>query len=57
MPWTSLHAKKHTHLADTVELQQLWSQVANEALKKHGDEGRAIREANAVVARTKAAKH
>lgn len=56
MPWTSLHAHKHTHLADTVELQQLWTQVANAALEKHGDEGRAIREANAVVAKTRASK-
>jgi hypothetical protein len=52
MPWTSLVAKKHTHKADTVERQQLWSKVANAALAKHGDEARAIREANAVVART-----
>jgi hypothetical protein len=52
MPWTFLVAKKHTHLADTAERQDLWAKVANEQLRKHGDEGRAIREANAVVKRT-----
>lgn len=52
MPWTFLNAKKHTHLADSAKRQDLWAKVANEILAKHGDEGRAIREANAVVART-----
>lgn len=28
-----------------------WADVASKALKDHGDEGRAIREANAVIAR------
>jgi hypothetical protein len=35
----------------TPPLQQLWAKVANEALERTGDEGRAIREANAVGAR------
>jgi hypothetical protein len=29
----------------------MWVDVANEQLAEHGDEGRAIREANAVVSR------
>ena len=31
--------------------EELWAKVANESLERTGDEGRAIREANAVVAR------
>jgi hypothetical protein len=51
MPWTAQDAERHTHKATTPELQQLWAKVANEALERLGDEGRAIREANAVIAR------
>lgn len=51
MPWTPDDAEKHTHKANTPELQQLWAKVANESLDRDGDEGRAIREANAVIAR------
>jgi hypothetical protein len=51
MPWTSSDAEGHTHKADTPDLKELWAKVANERLEKTGDEGRAIREANAVVAR------
>lgn len=51
MPWTPDEAESHTRKATTQALQELWAQVANEALERTGDEGRAIREANAVVAR------
>lgn len=51
MPWTPDDAERHTRKAATWELQQLWAKVANECLERTGDEGRAIREANAVVAR------
>jgi hypothetical protein len=51
MPWTSNDAERHTHKATTSTLQGLWAKVANESLQRTGDEGRAIREANAVVAR------
>jgi hypothetical protein len=37
--------------ATTTELKELWAKVTNERLQKTGDEGRAIREANSVVAR------
>jgi hypothetical protein len=50
MPWTARDAEKHTHKANTPELQELWSKVANERLEKTNDEERAIREANAVIA-------
>jgi hypothetical protein len=48
---TASDAEKHTHKATTPELRELWAKVANERLEKTGDEGRAIREANSVVAR------
>jgi hypothetical protein len=51
MPWTSNDAERHTHKATTAELKELWAKVANESLERSGNEGRAIREANAVVAR------
>jgi hypothetical protein len=51
MPWTSNDAEKHTHKADTRQRQDLWAKVANETLERTGDDARAIREANAVVAR------
>lgn len=51
MPWTPDEAEKHTHKATTLVLRNLWAKVANECLDRTGDEGRAIREANAVVAR------
>jgi hypothetical protein len=51
MPWTSNGAESHTHKATTRALKELWAKVVNEYLERTGDEGRAIREANAVVAR------
>jgi hypothetical protein len=51
MPWKSNDAERHTHKATTPTLQELWAKVANERLESTGDEARAIREANAVVAR------
>lgn len=51
MPWTPNEAERHTHKATTPKLQNLWAKVANEALERLGDEARAIREANAVIAR------
>ena len=51
MPWTPDDAERHTHKATTWELQELWAKVANECLERTGDEGRAIRQANAVIAR------
>ena len=51
MPWTSDDAEKHTRKANNSTLRDLWAKVANECLEKTGDEGCAIREANAVVAK------
>jgi hypothetical protein len=57
LPWTSDEAERHTHKAATRALKELWAKVANEAPERTGDEGRAIREANAVVARQAEASH
>jgi len=51
MPWQPSDAPAKTHYADTPKLQALWAAVANKTLEASGDEGRAIREANAVVHR------
>jgi len=51
MPWMPEDAERHTHKATTWRLKELWAKVANECLERTGDEGRAIREANAVVGR------
>ena len=57
MPWTADDAERHTHKARAPALKELWAKVANETLERTGDEGRAIREANAVVARQAEAGH
>ena len=51
MPWTARDAYGHTKKANTPLLQRQWTHVANSELEAHGDEARAIRAANAVVAR------
>jgi hypothetical protein len=51
MPWTADDVERHTHKATTSALKALWLKVANESLGRTGDEGRAIREANGVIAR------
>ena len=51
MPWKPGDAKGHTKKAKTAVAKRQWSKVANAVLKKTGNEGRAVREANAVVAR------
>lgn len=49
MPWTDAEAPQHTKKATTPGLKRLWAKVANAALKKYGDDARAVREANAAV--------
>lgn len=50
MPWDSDTFKKHNKEA-TGKAGELGAKVANQVLEKTGDEGRAIREANAVIGR------
>ncbi len=56
MPWTANDAERHTHKATTPAQKELWAKVANETLERTSDEGRAIREANAVIARQEKSK-
>ena len=51
MPWSPQDATRHTKKAKSATAKRQWSDVADKVLEKSGDEGRAIREANAVVAR------
>jgi hypothetical protein len=51
MPWlTDEDSLRHNKLAQG-KLGEVWRKVADEALKRTVDEGRAIREANAVIDR------
>jgi hypothetical protein len=54
MPWKRSDATKHTKKATSDKAKRMWASVANEVLHRTGDEGRAVRTANAVVARLKA---
>lgn len=56
MPWDKNDAKGKTKKADTPKRKRQWADVANNVLDRTGDEGRAIRSANAVVARNKGGK-
>ena len=49
MPWTSKDAHGHTHKAKSPVRQRQWEHVANGVLKRTGDEGLAVREANGVI--------
>lgn len=53
MPWTPKDATSHTKKARSPKAKRQWRDVADSVLAKTGNEGRAIREANAVVARRK----
>lgn len=53
MPWTPDQAIKHNKKA-TGKAGKQWSAVANSVLSKTGNDARAIKEANAVIARRKA---
>ncbi len=51
MPWTPEDAPRHTRKASAPRLRRLWAEVANAILMETGDEARAVRTANGVVAR------
>jgi hypothetical protein len=51
MPWNPKEAERHTKKANDPKRQRMWADIANSVLSETGDEGRAIREANSVVAR------
>lgn len=49
MPWGYGDASRHTKKASTPGAKQQWSTVANSVLHDSGDDGKAIRVANAAV--------
>lgn len=51
MPWTPADAKGTTRKASSPVARRQWSEVANSVLARTGNEGRAVRSANAVIAR------
>lgn len=52
MPWSPKDATKHTKKARSPKAKKQWSTVSNKVLKESGgDEGKAIRIANAAVAK------
>lgn len=51
MPWKPSDATSKTKKAASPKAKRQWSKVANGVLKKTGNDARAIREANAVIAR------
>lgn len=53
MPWDPSDAARHTKKAQSATSQRQWSEVANSVLERGGSEGKAVRQANAVVARRK----
>lgn len=56
MPWTSSDSARHTKKAKSPKRRRQWSKVANSILERTGDEGRAVRGANAAVNKAEA-KH
>lgn len=56
MPWKMSDASRHTAKAKTPAAKRQWSSVANKVLQQSGDEGRAVRIANAAVAKRKRKK-
>ena len=53
MPWTMQSALGHTKRATTPAKRKQWASVANSVLKQSGDDAKAIRIANAVIAKSK----
>jgi uncharacterized protein YdaT len=53
MPWKMSDAPHKTHAASTPAKKKQWVGTANAVLAKTGDEGKAVRIANAVVKKGK----
>lgn len=52
MPWTAKDASKHTKKADTPAEKKQWAKTANAVLKSSKNEGKAVRIANASIAKS-----
>lgn len=51
MPWNAKDAARHTKKAKSAAAKRQWSEVANSVLTKTGNDARAVRAANSVIAR------
>ncbi len=49
MPWAPSDATTKNRKADTPKKKRQWSDIANDVLKRTGNEGRAVRTANGVL--------
>ena len=49
MPWRARDARRFTRKARSPASKAMWAEVANDVLRKTGDEARAVRTANKVV--------
>ena len=49
MPWKASDATRFNSGAQSTRVKSLWAQIANETLRRTGDEGRAVRAANAAI--------
>lgn len=54
MPWTPQDSRRHTKKAKSPAAKKQWATVADKVLADTGDEGRAVRIANAAVKKRKA---
>lgn len=55
MPWSPADAARHTKKAKSAVAKRQWRDVANSVLARTGDDGLAVREANGVIAKRRAA--
>ena len=53
MPWDKKSASAHTRKAKSPAAKNQWKTVANKVLKDSGNEGKAVRIANAAVKKRK----
>jgi len=51
MPWKPSDSTRHTKKARSQKAASQWSKVANSVLARTGNDARAVRSANAVIAR------
>lgn len=51
MPWTAKDAHRFTHKAKSAREKVAWAMIANAVLRESGDEGKAVRIANAKIAK------
>ena len=56
MPWNARQVARKTKKAKSPKQKRQWVHVANSVLKRTGDEGRAVRSANAAVKKAEAKK-